>query len=519
MAYGIIHEDILCSSLLEELDPELKIPLAFHVFMVLCVLADSRGEVHSTPEALARRMNFTGERFTAFLRALAVLEAPDPRSRSPEEGGRRILRLGGRGWRIVNYLRYAKAQPDFARRESGGETRESVQPVARDSARFEGSKEGNRRDLARIEAWEGSGGPVEGRDSARFGAKIDCRQSVGPAKSCVPASEGRNSRRETARFSRQIAPLVDVDRDTDIDQQTAGRENRAGRCSREFERYRKSIYRAWRERTGKSGGFKATHIEVIRRWWSGGVPIRFAVELIQRDPKVRRSILWYEERVLERWGGEEGVPPPSPAEVEDQRRLAEAVGVVGLDGKDRELYRQMQADGVPVDLMIEVVVEVRRKRAGRGLEAAFTLRWYRWDIQRRWLEHQRLQAPAWMPEPEETEPSVADSLEQLVTMLPEELPARAWWGERIRRLESGENSFSEVEQALEDLDREMVGELWSQADGALRSTVEDRSRQAEWRLEPMLEEDRERLLERIQEQLVRERFEAPVLSLHSVAAI
>jgi hypothetical protein len=248
------------------------------------------------------------------------------------------------------------------------------------------------------------------------------------------------------------------------------------------------------------------------------VPIHFAVEVIQRDPKVRRSILWYEERVLERWRDEREAPSAGsvPGETERHRQLAEVVGVPALDAKDRAFCRRMLAEGVPVELMIDAVREVRRRRAEQGLEAAFTLRWYRWDIHRRWQEHQRVQAPGWMPE-SEAPPPVADSLEGLVALLPSDLPERELWGERIRGLDSGDDSFVELDRALGTLDRLLLDELWSQADPDLRGSVEESLGEAERKMGLMLVEDRERLHEQIRDQLVRDRYGAPVLSLYSVA--
>lgn len=72
----------------------------------LIALADRHGVVDMTPEAIARRTNIPLEIIT---HGLAKLVEPDPRSRSPEAEGRRIVRLDEHrewGWRLVNHAYY-----------------------------------------------------------------------------------------------------------------------------------------------------------------------------------------------------------------------------------------------------------------------------------------------------------------------------------------------------------------------------------------------------------------------------
>lgn len=88
-----------------------------HIFMDLLVLADRDGVVDMTPEAIARRINVPMEALTS---ALSALSAPDKRSRSPDEDGRRIVLLDGHrnwGWRIVNFPVYHAMRDESARRE------------------------------------------------------------------------------------------------------------------------------------------------------------------------------------------------------------------------------------------------------------------------------------------------------------------------------------------------------------------------------------------------------------------
>lgn len=88
-----------------------------HVFTDLLVLADSKGHVDKTPEAIARQTNVPLE---IVKMALQALESPDERSRSKAEDGRRIVRLDQHrdwGWRIVNYVHYRNMRTEASRRD------------------------------------------------------------------------------------------------------------------------------------------------------------------------------------------------------------------------------------------------------------------------------------------------------------------------------------------------------------------------------------------------------------------
>lgn len=79
---------------------------ALVTFQQMIVLADEKGVVDMTPGSLARR---TGIPLEIIKAGLAVLEAPDEYSRSPECDGRRIELLDEHrpwGWRVVNSKKY-----------------------------------------------------------------------------------------------------------------------------------------------------------------------------------------------------------------------------------------------------------------------------------------------------------------------------------------------------------------------------------------------------------------------------
>lgn len=69
--------------------------------------ADGVVDIPST-KVLAHRMNLTLEQTE---RALAVLEAPDDGSRTPDDDGRRVRRVGA-AWHVVNYQNYRELQTE-----------------------------------------------------------------------------------------------------------------------------------------------------------------------------------------------------------------------------------------------------------------------------------------------------------------------------------------------------------------------------------------------------------------------
>ncbi|MBI3932398.1 MAG: hypothetical protein HY317_03205 [Acidobacteria bacterium] len=71
-------------------------------FITILAMAGPDGVCPATAPGIARRANLP---LDVVERALAVLEAPDPHSRSLAEGGRRVRRVDG-GYLAVNYLKY-----------------------------------------------------------------------------------------------------------------------------------------------------------------------------------------------------------------------------------------------------------------------------------------------------------------------------------------------------------------------------------------------------------------------------
>lgn len=86
-------------------------------FQQLIILAERDGIVDMTADAISRETTIPVE---IIKKGIEALEKPDPESRSPDEEGRRIVRLADNrswGWKIVNKEKYDKIKSDEDRRE------------------------------------------------------------------------------------------------------------------------------------------------------------------------------------------------------------------------------------------------------------------------------------------------------------------------------------------------------------------------------------------------------------------
>jgi hypothetical protein len=108
--FAKVFSQILESSLAEDF----RVRLVFEDFLKLC---DLNGVVDMTPEAIARRTNVPLE---IVLAGIEALERPDPKSRTPDAEGRRLVRLDDHrewGWMIVNHAHYRAIASEEQRRE------------------------------------------------------------------------------------------------------------------------------------------------------------------------------------------------------------------------------------------------------------------------------------------------------------------------------------------------------------------------------------------------------------------
>lgn len=92
-------------------------PQTRFTFTDLLILADGRGRVDMTHDAIARRTNRPIEIIRA---TITELEGPDPNSRDPKDNGVRIKRLDEHrdwGWQIVNFWKYRSIGNQDERKE------------------------------------------------------------------------------------------------------------------------------------------------------------------------------------------------------------------------------------------------------------------------------------------------------------------------------------------------------------------------------------------------------------------
>jgi hypothetical protein len=108
--YVKIFKSIFDGSLYGQFEPTV-------VFMAMLVIAEREGIVDMTRQAIAARCGYP---IDIVERGIIELEKPDPQSRTPDEDGRRIVRLEETrdwGWRITNYEKYEKIRSAEERRE------------------------------------------------------------------------------------------------------------------------------------------------------------------------------------------------------------------------------------------------------------------------------------------------------------------------------------------------------------------------------------------------------------------
>lgn len=210
-----------------------------------------------------------------------------------------------------------------------------------------------------------------------------------------------------------------------------------------------------------------------------------------------------------------------------------------LSPSDWQVAKEWRRRGIPLELVRRVLREVFEKRKQRDADDIVGLRYFRRPVENAWKKARELAAGGERAEPETFD--LEGRLERLAAALPEELPERARWAERIRALageatpepggdatgdaasevasEMSEGDMEAVEEDLGRLDDELL-EVLSQAldrdeSEALREQVEEALRRLAARLP---EEEVARSREHLHRRLLRERLGLPVLSLFSPAA-
>ncbi len=143
------------------------------VFTNLLAHADRFGVVDIHPRAIAEEVGITVDQVKA---ALLELEAPDPESRSPENEGRRIIRVDEHrawGWQIVNYLKYRAIRDEDDRREQNREAQARWREKNKAASAGVSQDKQRKPESAHAEA-EGE----EERNTARKGARLSVNDLI-----------------------------------------------------------------------------------------------------------------------------------------------------------------------------------------------------------------------------------------------------------------------------------------------------------------------------------------------------
>lgn len=147
----------------------------------LVILCDEDGVVDMTHDAIARR---TGIPIDVIRAGIEFLESPDPESRSPAHGGRRIVRLDEHrdwGWRLVNYEKYEALGRASDKRAAD---RERIASKRRDAAAQEGQSPNENASHSHVAfCREVSQGVASCRDVQRDDYQADAQTSTAVADS------------------------------------------------------------------------------------------------------------------------------------------------------------------------------------------------------------------------------------------------------------------------------------------------------------------------------------------------
>ena len=403
--FGMISRGILLSSLATQIDEETGLPLARWVMMDLVVAAEANGCLHGAEEPVCRWINIPQD---AFRRALEVLQAPDPGSRSRQEEGRRVLPLVdmGRGWRITTYQEYTRrAERGVFGLVSAGifDTELSCAldqglPVARwvamdliTLADAEGVVEGTVETLSRrlnvpadhldraLEVLEST--PEWEPGIERLAGAFRVRTYTGAAAVRRPCAGPRAPVRPAHSYTRQ-----------DTDQTTPAAEEACAQAAHgdaavDFDQYHPRIRAAWRNligQTGRGSGLSPAQKRMAREWYDAGVDLDFAVEVIRTTKRPPDGLLWFRQRVLDRWQRGRTLDPepteqlqlPDPAPVDEPESETQKLATLALGRSLRrdevELARQWGRNH-PQDHVAAALLYLGAREAVSGREGIGTL--------------------------------------------------------------------------------------------------------------------------------------------------
>ncbi len=188
-----------------------------------------------------------------------------------------------------------------------------------------------------------------------------------------------------------------------------------------------------------------------------------------------------------------------------------------LTAADWQVAQAWHRQGVPVELIQDVMEKLFERQQVKKGRTISGLRYFRAAVEAAWEEMLALKAGGRAEEvvalPVETR------LGNLAARLPVALPLRSRWVEALHGLAAAGGLASAVEEGLRALDADLLRALAGSLDAVQSQVLADQVEVALARLRGRLGEDEVGIASaRVTEQLLRRRFEAPVLSLFSPEA-
>ncbi len=199
-----------------------------------------------------------------------------------------------------------------------------------------------------------------------------------------------------------------------------------------------------------------------------------------------------------------------------------------LSPADWKVARAWHEEGIPLELVERTLRELfeRRKerRAAQGDDAKrdtlVTLRYCRRSVEAAWKRQRELLAPALTDEAPKLD--LAARLGRLAEALPEGLEERETWVRRVVELAeagSGTPDAEAVEEALKRLDAELLASVRGALGAAARTKLaEDLGKSLAVLARRLPAAEIERARPGLEERLLRQHFDLPVLSLFTVEA-
>lgn len=181
-----------------------------------------------------------------------------------------------------------------------------------------------------------------------------------------------------------------------------------------------------------------------------------------------------------------------------------------LSPEDWQVAKRWRQEGIPLTLVektLEEVFEKRRERKAKG--PVQSLRYVKRPVEDAWEEIRELTAPGATEEAPAFD--LPSRLEALAGALPDDLPDRTDWAERIAGLEG---PVQEVEERLAALDRELLAEARQTLPAADRDEIAAEVEESLSALAPRLTpEQTERSRRELTRRLERARLGLPILTL------